>query len=162
VTTINDVVHSADGVRAYQKLRREVRLPARIDLRLHSPRQLTSADLAATGLETGFGDSWLRLGGIKLFVDGAGHDLAHQPRFALNGTQEDLAAGVRAAPRAGLQLMMHVQSGRAVDMALLALERALTRHPRADHRHRLEHAGDLPVDERRLSRMSALGVVPVA
>jgi predicted amidohydrolase YtcJ len=46
--------------------------------------------------------------------------------------------------------MMHVQSASAVDMALLALERALTRHPRADHRHRLEHAGDLPVDEQRL------------
>jgi predicted amidohydrolase YtcJ len=58
--------------------------------------------------------------------------------------------------------MMHVQSAQAVDMALLALERALTRHPRADHRHRLEHAGDLPVDEQRLGRMSALGVVPVA
>jgi hypothetical protein len=32
-------------------------------------------------------------------------------------------------------------------MALLALQRALGRYPRADHRHRLEHAGDLPVDE---------------
>jgi hypothetical protein len=58
--------------------------------------------------------------------------------------------------------MMHVQSAQAVDMALLALERALAAWPRADHRHRLEHAGDLPVDDERLHRMSVLGVVPVA
>jgi predicted amidohydrolase YtcJ len=68
---------SADGVRAYQELRRKGRLPARIDVRFHSPRLLTSAGLAETGLQSGFEDSWLRLGGIKLFIDGAGHDLAH-------------------------------------------------------------------------------------
>ena len=162
VTTINDIVNSAEGVRAYQLLRRDGRLPARIGLRFHSPRQLTSADLAATGLETGFGDDWLRVGGIKLFIDGAGHDLAHQALVDLKWTQDDLDAEVEAAHRAGLQLMMHVQSAQAVDMGLLALERALAKYPRSDHRHRLEHAGDLPFDDERLRRMAALGVVPVA
>lgn len=162
VTTINDIVHSAEGVRAYQKLRREGSLPARIDLHYHSPRQLTSAELAATGLQTGFGDRWLRVAGIKLFIDGAGHDLEHETLVDLKWTQDDLDAEVQAAHRAGLQLMMHVQSAEAVDMALLALERALQRYPRADHRHRLEHGGDLPVDGPRLERMAALGVVPVA
>ena len=162
VTTINDVVQSAEGVRAYQQLDRAGRLPARIDLRFHSPRQLTSAGLAATGLETGFGGDWLRVGGIKLFIDGAGHDLEHQAMVDLKWTQDDLDAEVETAHRAGLQLMMHVQSAEAVDMGLLALERALARYPRADHRHRLEHAGDLPADDERLRRMAALGVVPVA
>lgn len=162
VTTINDVVHSAEGVRAYQRLRLQGRLPARIDLHFHSPRQVRSADLAATGLETGFGDRWLRIAGIKLFIDGAGHDLAHETLVDLKWHQEDLDAEVAAAHAAGLQLMMHVQSAEAVDMGLLAIERALERYPRADHRHRLEHAGDLPVDEQRLGRMASLGVVPVA
>lgn len=162
VTTINDIVHSAEGVRAYQQLRREGRLPARIDLHFHSPRHLTSADLAVTGLQTGFGDSWLRLAGIKLFIDGAGHDLEHQTLVDLKWTQDDLDAEVEGAHHAGLQLMMHVQSTEAVDMALLALERTLGQYPRPDHRHRLEHAGDLPVDGPRLDRMAALGVVPVA
>ncbi len=162
VTTINDIVHSAEGVRAYQKLHREGRLPARIDLHFHSPRQLTSAELAVTGLQTGFGDRWLRLAGIKLFIDGAGHDLQHETLVDLKWRQDDLDAEVQAAHRAGLQLMMHVQSAEAVDMALLALERVLARYPCADHRHRLEHGGDLPVDGPRLDRMAALGVVPVA
>lgn len=47
-------------------------------------------------------------------------------------------------------------------MGLLALDRALARSPRTDHRHRLEHGGDLPVDAPRLDRIAALGVVPVA
>lgn len=162
VTSINDIVHSAEGVRAYQQLRREGKLPARIDLHFHSPRQLTSADLAVTGLQTGFGDSWLRLAGIKLFIDGAGHDLEHETLVDLKWRQQDLDAEVEAAHRAGLQLMMHVQSAEAVDMALLALERALARSPRSDHRHRLEHGGDLPVDGPRLDRLAALGAVPVA
>ncbi|MDR2988504.1 MAG: amidohydrolase family protein, partial [Nocardiopsaceae bacterium] len=97
VTTINDIVHSAEGVRAYQKLRREGRLPARIDLHFHSPRQLTSADLAVTGLQTGFGDNWLRLAGIKLFVDGAGHDLHHETLVDLTWNQDQLDAEVHAA-----------------------------------------------------------------
>jgi len=42
---------------------------------------------------------------------------------------------------------MHVQLAEAVDMGLLALQRALARHPRDDHRRRLEHAGDLPADD---------------
>lgn len=162
VTSINDVVHSADGVRAYQLLHRQGRLPARVDVRWVSPVLLPSAALAATGLETGFGDSWLRAGGIKLFIDGAGHDLDHRPLVDLKWDQDELDAEVETAHRAGLQLMMHVQAAESVDMALLALERAITRFPRTDHRHRLEHAGDLPPDDARLRRMRDLGVVPVA
>lgn len=54
--------------------------------------------------------------------------------------------------------MMHVQSGEAVDMGLDAVARALARYSRSDHRYRLEHGGDLPVDGPRLDRMAALGV----
>lgn len=161
VTTVTDIVATADGVRAYQALHHGQRLPFRVDLRYHSPAIVTSADLARTGLESGFGDEWLRLGGIKLFIDGAGHDFAGDTIVDLKWTQPHLDAEVEAAHRAGLQLMMHVQSAEAVDMALAAVERAQTRWPRPDPRHRLEHAGDMPVDTGRLTRMRALGVIPV-
>lgn len=161
VTTVTDIVATRDGVRAYQLLHRERRLPFRIDMRYHSPTILTSAGLAATGLESGFGDEWLRIGGIKLFIDGAGHDLNGDTVVDLKWTQADLDAEVEVAHRAGLQLMMHVQSTEAIDLALNALERAQTRWPRPDSRHRLEHAGDMPFDLERLDRMEALGVVPV-
>jgi predicted amidohydrolase YtcJ len=161
VTTVTDIIATRDGVRAYQALHRDHRLPCRIDLRYHSPTVLTARDLAATGLESGFGDEWLRIGGIKLFIDGAGHDLAGSTIVDLKWTQSELDAEVEQAHRAGLQLMMHVQSTEAVDMALGAVDRAQTLWPREDCRHRLEHAGDMPVDHNRLTRMRALGVIPV-
>lgn len=161
VTTVTDIVATKDGVRAYQALRRDQRLPFRVDLRYHSPTVITSRDLAATGLESGFGDEWLRIGGIKLFIDGAGHGFAGETMVDLKWTQPDLDAEVEQAHRAGLQLMMHVQSTEAIDMALAAVDRAQTLWPRADCRHRLEHAGDMPVDHDRLTRMRALGVIPV-
>jgi predicted amidohydrolase YtcJ len=83
-----------------------------------------------TGMQTAFGDSWLRLASIKLFIDGAGHDLDHETLVNLKRKQEELDAEVATAHEAGPQLMMHVQSAEAVDLALLALERALDRFPR--------------------------------
>ena len=160
VTTVTDIVATNDGVRAYQLLSRERRLPFRVDLRYHSPTILTSRDLAATGLESGFGDEWIRLGGIKLFIDGAGHDFSGNTVVDLKWSQPDLDDEVEQAHRAGLQLMMHVQSTEAIDMALAAVERAQTQWPRDDMRHRLEHAGDMPFDPVRLTRMKELGVDP--
>lgn len=162
VTSVTDIVASVEGVRAYQLLSREHRLPFRIDLRYHSPTVATAGEIAALGLESGFGDDWVRLGGLKLFVDGAGHDLAGNTVVDLKWEQDGLDDEVERAHRAGLQLMMHVQSYEAIEMALDAIERALAAEPREDHRHRLEHAGDMVLEPRLLERMRRLGVVVVA
>ena len=47
-------------------------------------------------------------------------------------------------------------------MALTAIERALARSPDPDHRHRIEHLGDLRPDPRLLLRARDLGVIVVA
>jgi hypothetical protein len=162
VTSVTDIVASVEGVRAYQALERAHRLPFRVDIRYHSPAVATSSDVAALGLESGFGGDWLRIGGIKLFVDGAGHDLAGASLVDLKWDQEDLDEEVRRAHEAGLQLMLHVQSLEAIDMALHALERAVRSAPRSDHRHRLEHAGDMALPDDVLRRIRDLGVLVVA
>jgi predicted amidohydrolase YtcJ len=162
VTSVTDIVASTDGVRAYQALRRENRLPFRVDLRYHSPAVATATDVGTLGLESGFGDEWLRLGGLKLFVDGAGHDLSGENVVDLKWTQDDLDEEVGRAHEAGLQVMCHVQSIEAIEMALHALEKALTAFPRRDHRHRLEHAGDMVLPDHMLRRIRDLGVIIVA
>jgi len=58
---------------------------------------------------------------------------------------------------------MHIAPSReAASMALTALERAIDRLPQADHRHRVEHLGDMKPDMELLQRALALGVIPVA
>ncbi len=57
----------------------------------------------------------------------------------------------------GYQIGFHAVGDKAIDMALGAIEYALQKNPRADHRHRLEHAV-IPTSEA-LDRMKKLGVV---
>ncbi len=163
VTSIGEIPFTADGIRAFQALRRRDELPARLRLWYHVPRLLSVDELAGTGLETGFGDEWLSIGGVKLFVDGAGIDASGRPGSDLKWDQEELDEVVRVVHEAGLQLWMHVAPTReAAAMALTALERALERAPRQDHRHRIEHLGDLAPDPQLLGRARRLGVIPVA
>lgn len=162
VTSVTDIVASTEGVRAYQALRREGRLPFRVDLRYTSPSVATAADIGALGIESGFGDDWLRLGGLKLFIDGAGHDLTGSTVVDLKWTQDDLDEEVRQAHEAGLQIMCHVQSVEAIEMSLRSIESALVAIPRSDHRHRLEHAGDMVLSDHLLGRIRDLGVLVVA
>jgi len=163
VTSIGEIPFTLDGIHAFQELRRRGELPARLRLWYHVPRFGSAREIAALGLESGFGDEWLAVGGIKLFVDGAGIDAYGRPVVDLKWTQEELDETVWQAHAAGLQLWMHVAPTReAARMALLALERALARLPRPDHRHRIEHIGDMAPDEELLQRLRGLGVIPVA
>jgi predicted amidohydrolase YtcJ len=55
-------------------------------------------------------------------------------------SQPELNAAVQKAHDAGLQIAVHSNGDREIDMTLTALEAAQTRNPRADPRHRIEHA----------------------
>lgn len=54
-------------------------------------------------------------------------------------TQETMDGFVEQAHCLGLQLTVHCESERAIEQVLRSLEKALRKHPRADHRHRIEH-----------------------
>jgi len=109
---------------------------------------------------------WLRVTGIKLFVDGvidsctaamrhAFHDGSHPDAL---WDQPSLAAVVTAADAAGLQVAMHAIGDAASALALDALEAAVAANgPRADRRHRLEHLET--VDPETPLRLARLGVV---
>ncbi len=59
--------------------------------------------------------------------------------------------------KAGLQACVHANGDREIDMVLTAFENALAQHPRADHRHRIEHCS--VVTEEILKRIKKLGLV---
>ena len=81
----------------------------------------------------GRGDEWLRVGGLKGFVDGSlgSHTAAfHQPfddapkdRGLLVNTPEDLYRWISGADKAGLQVMVHAIGDRANGLLLDIFER---------------------------------------
>jgi predicted amidohydrolase YtcJ len=71
--------------------------------------------------------------------------------------QSELDLFVEEAHTAGLQLSMHVIGDRAIELILNALEKVIARHPRPDHRHRIEHF-ELPTLDH-IERARELGLV---
>jgi len=77
----------------------------------------------------------------------------------LNPGQEKLNEIVLAVHEAGFQAVIHAIEEPAIESALTALENALRRFPRPDHRHRIEHCSVCPPDL--AGRIASLGVMVV-
>ena len=74
-------------------------------------------------------------------------------------SEEAFQGYVMDAHAAGWQIAVHAIGDRGIEMVLDAYERAIAAHPRADHRHRIEHCGILRPDL--IDRIARLGVVVV-
>jgi len=187
VTTVSDM-SSPETYHAYQELRNEGQLPTRLRVNyvisngvaagpFGSP--LSARDLTRTGLFTGMGDDWIRLGAIKIILDGVWGTTAAVYKPFWNGsgttwipdnrggtawTQQQLNDAVLEAHRAGWQVQIHANGDRAQDMVLEAYEAAQKAFPREDARDRIEHFGHfVQRDERtpeRLERMARDRVIP--
>ncbi len=84
---------------------------------------------------------------------------AHDPDYfglAPRRSQEEITALIRRVHDAGLQVAIHSNGDREIDLTLDAIEAALIANPRTDHRHRIEHGSVAPIEI--LERMRALGV----
>lgn len=113
-------------------------------------------------------DSWLRVGAIKLFH---GNSLSGQTCWLSEPyvgrpnyfgipparSQSRLNDRISRIHEAGFQACVHANGDREIEMVLNACEQALTKAPRKDHRHRIEHASVCP--DHLLPRIKALGVV---
>jgi predicted amidohydrolase YtcJ len=172
VTTIHDIVTNSETVRAYQELMLEGRLPIRASLLLRIlEAKIVPESLLNLGLKTGFGNDWLKIGGVKMSIDGGitGRVAAFYEPYVddpchcglIRIPAEELDQTVDAYHRAGHRVCIHAIGDRAMDMALDAIEKAVTAVPRADHRHRVEHLGNWMITKERLQRIRRLEVLPV-
>ncbi|OGD57857.1 hypothetical protein A3K78_10540 [Candidatus Bathyarchaeota archaeon RBG_13_52_12] len=173
VTTVHDIVTSPEELRAYQEVLLEGDLKMRILLLVRAYESKIRADsLLNVGLGTGFGNDWLKIGGIKLSIDGGmtGCNAAfyepycHEPwnYGVVRIPQETLDILVERFHRAGDRLCVHAIGDKAFDMILDAYEKTLKKYPRMDHRHRIEHGpSNYLCTPERLRRMKELGIFPV-
>ena len=116
----------------------------------------------------GRGDDWLRVGGLKGFVDGSlgSHTAAfHQPfddaptdRGLLVNTPEDLYTWISGADAARLHVMVHAIGDRANGLLLDIYERVAKENGERDRRFRIEHAQHLARAD--IPRFARLGVIP--
>jgi predicted amidohydrolase YtcJ len=157
VTSVHTIPSSAADVVADRELHALGELPLRLRLYYHVPRDVSLAALTTPGLTPGFGDERLRFGGVKIFVDGTGHDGYGNRLWDVKWSQPELDALVSEAHRAGLQLWMHVNAVPTIQMATAAVEQAVRAHP-GPHRHRLEHGADFIDDPADMERVRAAGI----
>jgi predicted amidohydrolase YtcJ len=117
-----------------------------------------------TGMRTGQGDEWLRLGHVKFFTDGALGSQTAALEEPYEGTEDrgiltfdpiELRTEVARAAAGGLAVAIHAIGDRAVRVALDAI--APTRVTSPSLRQRLEHIQ--LVREEDLGRFGALGVI---
>ena len=123
--------------------------------------------LKALKLRTGFGDDRLKLGPIKMIFDGsisARTAYLYEPYEGrpddfgiLTMAHEELEGKILEAHEAGFQIAVHANGDRAIDMLLDSYEKALSKLPRANHRHRIEHC--TVVNPAILRRIRQLGLV---
>ncbi len=115
----------------------------------------------------GAGDDWLRVAGVKGFVDGSlGSTTAlffepyldEPTQSGLMVTPEDsLRRWIGSADSAGLQVVVHAIGERANALLLDILDSVATSHGPRDRRFRIEHAQHLRGDD--ITRLASLGVI---
>ncbi len=157
ITTIHNLPYSAEDIFAVQDLQASGELPLRLRYWVHVPQHMSLDNVIRMGLRPGFGNDMLRFGGVKIFVDGVGHDGYGNRLWDVKWNRDDLIDFVSTAHAWGQQLWMHVCSQPGLRLAADAIEEALRRHP-APHRMRIEHSADYLIDDEDIDRVYALGI----
>jgi predicted amidohydrolase YtcJ len=153
-------IHDKDGwlgaPRIFQRLAEQDGLTLRVWQSLPYEKL---PELEALGLRSGIGDDYLRIGYLKVFMDGT---LGSQTAWMLDGSGiritsgEELAEIVRRSARAGWPVGVHAIGDRANREALDAFEQTRDEWAPRGLRQRIEHAQCLAPED--VDRFAALGV----
>ena len=164
---VTSVHHEGGNLSALQAVRAAGDLKHRVSY--ESGGKMLDA-MIANGIESGFGDEWIRLGATSEHgVDGSFSERTMAlstpypgitPPYKGNVTesQDDLNAWIERVHRAGIQINCHANGDVAIDMVLTAVERARKMFPRIDARPKITHC--TLINDTLVRRIKAAGVVP--
>jgi len=161
---------SVDDYRLLEAMQKAGTLTMRVNalLRPGGSAQAVAATLDGSGLAQGQGDAWLRVGGVKLAVDGGFEGgLMREPyeepwgeqgtfRGLQTQSREGFEATVTALNTRDWRVATHAVGDAAIDLVLDTYERANRQHSIVDRRWSIEHAFIGRPDH--LPRMRALGL----
>jgi predicted amidohydrolase YtcJ len=164
---LTSVHHQGGNLPAMQDVRARGDLKHRISFEM-SGRILES--LISAGIQTGFGDEWIRFGSTsEHMIDGSFSERTmsrstpypntNPPYYGnITETQDTLNAWVERVHRAGIQVNCHANGDVAIDMYMTAMERALKLMPRANARPKVTHC--TLVNPALVQRLKSVGAVP--
>src|SRR5438093_9246287 len=164
LTSVHDADAPLEHILAYEDTRAHGELRHRAYIMVD--RNLFPAFKAA-GVYTGFGDEWIRIGGVKYVADGSASERTMRMSTPFVGTndygiltmtQAEIFDAVDDAHQHNFQVGIHANGDVTIDMVLKAYERALARWPDPGRRHRIEHCTLVNPDL--LSRIRACGCIP--
>ena len=166
ITSTGDASASPEDLRAYQ----DAYAAGDLSVRVYSIMFVDFLDrMIASGIHTGLGDEWVRIGGIKQFADGSISERTARLSQAYVGrpdyfglflsTEEQLYENGKKAHAAGWQLSTHANGDVAIDRVLSVYERIQREIPRKDPRFRIEHC--TLINDSLIRRMKDLQVIPV-
>jgi predicted amidohydrolase YtcJ len=123
--------------------------------------------MIAIGARTGFGDDWIKLGALKISLDGTlgSRTAAMLEPYSddpgnsgvLRISQVELDPIVERAHRHHIQVALHAIGDAACEMALKAIERAADAYHWSDPRHRIEH--EQVVAPGQIERFATRGII---
>jgi predicted amidohydrolase YtcJ len=165
ITSVNDPGGSPEDLAAYQDARAAGELSVRVYCFIRQPGV---ARMLSAGVHTGLGDDWVRVGAVKMVVDGSISERTawmSQPYVGrpddygiLVRNEEQLFQDARAAHAAGWQIGTHANGDRAIDIILRVYDRLQRETPRRDPRFRIEHC--TLINDDLVRRMKQQGVIP--
>lgn len=160
ITSIILAGTSAQGYEEWQAVYRQHpgQLPrAAVQIRVQPNAQQAIQAIKTFGKKSGDGDEWLRVGPLKLGVDGGYTGAAawtlepyrNQPGFFGSGliSEEELYKLSKAAHDMGWQMAFHTIGDAAIKMTVDVWARVISESPRLDHRHFLNHFTVVPPAE---------------
>jgi len=156
---------SPQHILAYEDCRNNGELTHRAYMMIRSTEAYNG--LKAANIYTGFGDEWIRVGGVKYVADGSASERTMRMSTPYVGTtdygiltmtQEQLHEAIDDAHTHNFQVGVHANGDVTIDMVLKAYERALQKWPDPNRRHRVEHCTLVNPDL--IRRLKANGVIP--
>jgi predicted amidohydrolase YtcJ len=171
ITSTHNASSKFKDIRAYKHLLdegvRRLRMNLMMSVNLKEPGDVLDA-LILAGIESGFGDDWIKIISIKIMGDGSGAGgtcCVYEPQN--RGTRgiglwmtepEQVEQLVLKSHNSGLRVSIHSIGDRGIDMALNCIEKAQKLNPVPDMRHRIEH--NSLCTQKQLKRIKHLGVAP--
>jgi len=166
---LTSVHHEGGDLAALQDIRARGDLRHRVS---YEPQEPAIEAMIRSGLKTGFGDEWIKLGATaEHVVDGSFSErtLAWSQPYPgvsppyygnLTETQDVLNGWIERVHRAGIDVNCHANGDVAIGNVLTAVERAQKLYPRPEARPKITHCS--LVNDALIARIKAANVVPAA